>query len=58
VYLLNPLDDCSVAWDISADITSPAVALQVASLLIPKAASDANPFFSNAARHLLVTRFN
>jgi type IV secretory pathway TraG/TraD family ATPase VirD4 len=53
VYLLNPLDDRSVAWDIAADITSPAAALQAASLLIPKAASDANPFFSNAARHLL-----
>lgn len=53
VYLLNPLDDRSVAWDMAADITSPAAALQAASLLIPKAAQDANPFFSNAARHLL-----
>src|SRR5262245_56863377 len=42
VHSLNPLDNRSVAWDIAADITSPAAALQAASLLIPKAASDAN----------------
>lgn len=53
VHLLNPLDARAVAWDMAADITSPAAALQAASLLIPKAAQDANPFFSNAARHLL-----
>ncbi len=53
VYLLNPLDARSVAWDMAYDITSPAAALQAATLLIPKATQDANPFFSNAARHLL-----
>ncbi len=53
VYVLNPLDSRSVAWDMAADITSPAATLQAATLLIPKAAQDANPFFSNAARHLL-----
>jgi len=53
VHLFNPLDARSVAWDIAADVTSPAAALQAASLLIPKATHDANPFFSNAARHLL-----
>ena len=30
-----------------------AAAWQAATLLIPKANHDANPFFSNAARHLL-----
>ncbi len=53
VHLLNPLDARSVAWDLAADVTSPATALQAASLLIPKAASEATPFFSDAARHLL-----
>jgi type IV secretory pathway TraG/TraD family ATPase VirD4 len=53
VHLLNPLDARAVAWDVAADITSPAGALQAATLLIPKASHDANPFFSNAARHLL-----
>ncbi len=53
VYLLNALDSRSVAWDMAADVTCPASALQVASLLIPEAKSDSNPFFTNAARHLL-----
>ncbi len=53
VHLLNPLDARSVAWDMAEDITSPAAALQAATLLIPKAAHDAYPFFSNAARPLL-----
>ncbi len=53
LHLLNPLDARGVAWDMAADVTSPAAALQAATLLIPKAAHDANPFFSNAARHLL-----
>jgi type IV secretory pathway TraG/TraD family ATPase VirD4 len=53
IHVLNPLDSRCVAWDIAADVTSPASVLQAASLLIPKAAHDANPFFSNAARHLL-----
>ncbi|MBL9171423.1 MAG: type IV secretion system DNA-binding domain-containing protein [Verrucomicrobiales bacterium] len=53
IDLLNPLDSRSVAWDLAADVTSPAAAWQAATLLIPKATHDANPFFSNAARHLL-----
>lgn len=53
LHVLNPLDARCVAWDMAADITSPAAALQAAILLVPKAQHDANPFFSNAARHLL-----
>lgn len=53
IQLLNPLDARSVAWDMAADVTSPAAAWQASSLLIPKVTHDANPFFSNAARHLL-----
>ncbi len=53
IELLNPLDARSVAWDMASDVTSPAAAWQAATLLIPKAKHDANPFFSNAARHLL-----
>lgn len=53
VRTFNPFDARGVAWDLAADITSPASALQMATLLMPKAQSDANPFFSNAARHLL-----
>lgn len=53
IVLLNPLDRRSAAWDMAQDVTSPAAALQAASLLFPKATNDANPFFSDAARHLL-----
>lgn len=53
IHVLNPLDAGSAAWDMAADITCPAAALQVASTLIPANERDSNPFFSNAARHLL-----
>ena len=53
VWTLHPFDARGVAWDMAGDITSPAAALQAATLLMPKAQNDANPFFSNAARHLL-----
>lgn len=53
VRLFHPLDVRATAWDMAADITSPASALQVASLLIPRSDRDTNPFFTNAARHLL-----
>lgn len=53
IHVLNPLAAPAVAWDMATDITSPAAALQVASLLIPANQRDSNPFFSNAARHLL-----
>ena len=53
VTTFHPLDARCAAWDMAADITSPAAALQAATLLVPKAQQDANPFFSNAARHLM-----
>ena len=53
IWTLHPFDARGVAWDMASDITSPAAALQAATLLVPKAQNDANPFFSNAARHLL-----
>lgn len=53
IRVLNPLDTRSVAWDMARDATSPATALQVATLLIPQVKSDSNPFFANASRHLL-----
>ena len=53
VRLFHPLDTRATAWDMAADITSPASALQAASLLIPRSDRDTNPFFTNAARHLL-----
>ncbi|MBK8001222.1 MAG: type IV secretion system DNA-binding domain-containing protein [Verrucomicrobia bacterium] len=53
VHLLNPLDARSVSWDMASDILSPASALQVASMLIPESRQDSNPFFAQAARHLI-----
>ncbi|HRI12457.1 MAG TPA: type IV secretion system DNA-binding domain-containing protein [Verrucomicrobiota bacterium] len=53
IRLLHPLDARASAWDMASDITSPASALQVASILIPRSDRDTNPFFTNAARHLL-----
>ncbi|MCI0534447.1 MAG: type IV secretion system DNA-binding domain-containing protein [Verrucomicrobiales bacterium] len=53
IRTLNPLDARAVGWDMAADIRSPAAALQVAAILIPDAKTDNNPFFANAARHLL-----
>ncbi|MCC6235782.1 MAG: type IV secretion system DNA-binding domain-containing protein [Verrucomicrobiales bacterium] len=53
VHLLHPLDARASAWDLAADVTSPSAALQVATLLIPQSNKDTNPFFANAARHLL-----
>jgi type IV secretory pathway TraG/TraD family ATPase VirD4 len=53
VRLLNPLDVRASAWDMARDITAPASALQAAAMLIPETKGDANPFFTNAARHLL-----
>jgi len=53
IRTLNPLDARAVAWDMAADITCPASAFQVASLLVPETKGDSNPFFASAARHLL-----
>src|SRR5262245_27313810 len=53
IHVLHPLDARSVAWNMAADIDSPAAALQVATTLVPESKNDANPFFTNAARHLL-----
>jgi hypothetical protein len=56
VVILNPFDARSVAWDMARDITAPATAHQVASILIPEEQGH-NRFFSDAARHLLAGVF-
>jgi type IV secretory pathway TraG/TraD family ATPase VirD4 len=53
IHILNPLDSRSVAWNMAADLQSPAAALQAAATLVPESKADSNPFFTNAARHLL-----
>ncbi len=53
IVTLNPFDRRSVAWDMAADITAPATARQVATILIPEERHSAQPYFVDAARHLL-----
>ena len=53
IVLLNPFDERGAAWDMAADISSPATAQQVAAILIPEEKHTSQPFFADAARHLL-----
>lgn len=50
--LLNPFDSRSHAWDIAADVTTPALADSVATILFPPD-QESQPFFTNSARDLL-----
>ena len=50
---LNPFDERCVAPDFAADFTSPAAALQLATLLVPENPKASQPFFDNAARTIL-----
>lgn len=52
IVVLNPFDARSFAWDMAKDVTTPAAAFQVASILIPEE-QGANRFFSDAARHFI-----
>jgi hypothetical protein len=52
IKTLNPFDRRCVAWDIAKDCTSPATALEIATILIPQEEGQ-NRFFSDAARHLI-----
>jgi hypothetical protein len=53
VRTLNPFDKRGFAWDLAKDVDCPAAALQVATILIPEEVGSTQPFFSDAARHLL-----
>ena len=50
-FLLSPTDRRSLCWDISADVTSPEVALEIASCFISQTGKD--PIWSNGARIIL-----
>jgi len=53
ILFLNPFDQRSVAWDMACDITTPAIALQAASLIIQEEGKHGeNSFFTKAARDL------
>jgi type IV secretory pathway TraG/TraD family ATPase VirD4 len=53
IKVLNPFDARCCAWDIAADIKTPGAAQQLATNLIPPEPESSQPFFSDAARHLL-----
>lgn len=48
----DPFDARGVAWDLCRDVVEPRVAVEIAFTLMPKE-SESQPFFSDAARHLL-----
>lgn len=51
LQVLNPLDQRSVAWNIAADVQTPAAADTLAGILIPET-TDQNRYFYDAARQL------
>lgn len=51
VVTSHPFDARGAAWDISRDVTDPAIALEIAVTIMP-AVHESQPFFSDAARHL------
>lgn len=54
VVTLHPFDQRGAAWDIAKDITTPAAALQMASILVPQDRNaTGNPFFILAAQNLM-----
>lgn len=57
LIITNPFDSRCHEWDMARDITSPEIALQVATILIPEEESQ-NRFFSDAARDLLTGVLN
>jgi hypothetical protein len=54
VWLLNPFDERSAVWDLGEAIQDPAMARHLATLLVPEEAQSTAPYFSNAARELVV----
>lgn len=53
IETVDPFDSRSLAWDISSDVREPRTALQIARTLIPEHHGASQPYFRNAARHLL-----
>lgn len=54
IVTLHPFDQRGASWDMACDVTTPAAALQVATLLVPQDRHAAgNPFFILAAQNLM-----
>jgi hypothetical protein len=52
IHILNPFDQRSVAWNMAADINTPAAAYQAAEALVPDE-KGGQAFWAEAPRHLL-----
>jgi len=52
IIIANPFDLRASGWNIAADVTAPATALEIATILVPSK-SEIQPFFPDAARGLL-----
>ncbi len=52
VVIMDPFDERCVPWDVAADVTTPAQAMQFAAAFIPPE-NHTNRFFSDAARAIL-----
>ena len=50
IHIFNPFDQRCVSWDMAADITSRASAMQMAGILCPKEKASANKFFDNTTQ--------
>ena len=53
VWILNPLDRRSRGWNISEAVSSPVMARNFATLLVPEERQSTAPFFTDAARELI-----
>jgi len=54
VHILNPFDARSCAWDMANDIRDRGSAVQLATILSPIDEHSTSPYFSHAARDLLI----
>jgi len=52
-HLLNPYDKRGIAWTIAEGVQEPAMALNLASIIVPEEPASTAPFFANGARNLV-----
>jgi hypothetical protein len=53
IILVDPFDERGWAWDLAADITSPADALQLAESLIPASKNETDRFWTTTGRNIV-----
>ena len=53
VWILNPLDQRSVVWDIAEAVQTPPMARHLANLIMPGESQSNAPYFTDAARELV-----